>query len=255
PPVPVAEEGDEGGDEEGADDRGVEEDAGGEAGGEDLDFGFGAGGEREEGEEEDEGGAGDEASGAAEAGDDGGGWQLGAVGGLAEAGAEEDLVVHREGEEDREHEQRDVDDERAGGADAVDELGAVALLPDEDEDAAGGGEREQVEEHRLEWQQERAEGAGEQDERDERDQAEHEREVAVDGGDEVAGLRRLTADHHAGRRLGDRAHLGEQTTADAGAAVGAREHVDDPAAVSSPGASGWRGDELRAGQRVQLRRQ
>jgi hypothetical protein len=41
-------------------------------------------------------------------------------------------------------------------------------------------QRDQVEQHGLERQQHRPEGADEQQERDQRDQAEHQREVAVD---------------------------------------------------------------------------
>ena len=69
-------------------------------------------------------------------------------------------------------------------------LRAVPVLPDELEHAPGRADAEHVQQHRLQRQQQRAERAREQHERDDRDQREHQREVAVDGVDEVVVLRR-----------------------------------------------------------------
>src|SRR4051812_12610399 len=72
PPVPAAEQGNDRRQQQRADNRGVEQDAGAEAGGEDLDAGAGRRRHRYEAEEEDQRGAGDEPAGAADAFDDGG---------------------------------------------------------------------------------------------------------------------------------------------------------------------------------------
>ena len=45
---------------------------------------------------------------------------------------------------------------------------------------------------------ERAEGAGEEDEGEDADREDHQREVAVDGVEEVGALSRFAADGHAG---------------------------------------------------------
>ena len=49
--------------------------------------------------------------------------------------------------------------------------GAVALLEDEDDDPEGGGERDEVEQHGLDREHDRAERAGEQDQRQDQDEA------------------------------------------------------------------------------------
>jgi hypothetical protein len=46
---------------------------------------------------------------------------------LADAGEDEHLVVHRESEAEGEYEQRDVDDDRAGGADTAGNDAATAV--------------------------------------------------------------------------------------------------------------------------------
>jgi hypothetical protein len=101
----LSEDGDERGDEQGTDDGGVEQDPGAEGGGHDLEVGFGAGGQGGEGEEHDERGPGDQPSGAADALGDRGAGGAGAVAFLADAGEDEDLVVHgqavQEGEGDQ----------------------------------------------------------------------------------------------------------------------------------------------------------
>ena len=101
---------------------------------------------------------------------------------LAHPGEQEHLVVHREPEQEREHEDRDEVPDRAGRGDAVDQVGAVALLPEQHQEAVGGAERDDVQHDGLGGEHDRAERAREQQEGDERDQAEHQREVAVHGG-------------------------------------------------------------------------
>jgi hypothetical protein len=103
---PAAEERDRGGNEQRADDRGVEQDAGAEAGGDHLRLRRGGACHRDEREEEDQGGARDEPTRAANALDDGGLGGPRRVVGLAHPGEDEDLVVHREAEQEREHHQR-----------------------------------------------------------------------------------------------------------------------------------------------------
>ena len=75
----------------------------------------------------------------------------------------------------------------------------MALLEDEHDDPEGCGQRDQVQQHRLDREHDRAERAGEQDQRQEQDEREHVREaaeqrvheVAVDRGD--AGQRAVRA--------------------------------------------------------------
>jgi hypothetical protein len=89
-------------------------------------------------------------------------------------------------------------------------LAAVALLPDEHEHAIGDAQRGQVEDHCLGGQQDGAKRSGQQDQRDECDEAEHEREAAVDGVDEVGVGGPLAADaEHAGLPVEGVSYQGE----------------------------------------------
>ena len=72
------------------------------------------------------------------------------------------------------------------------------MLPDQHQDAPCRGDAEDVEHDRLRRQQQRAEGAREQDEGGDRDQRDHQREAAVDGVDEVVVGGRLAADADVG---------------------------------------------------------
>ena len=94
--------------------------------------------------------------------------RLGVVAGLVEALADpreqEDVVVHREAEEDGEQEQRQPGLDRRRPAGSRSRSAPVALLEDEHEQAVGGADREQVERDRLRRNDDRAERDREQDE-------------------------------------------------------------------------------------------
>ena len=64
--------------------------------------------------------------------------------------------------------------------------GAVALLEDEDDDPEGGGEREQVQQHCLDREHDRAERARQQDQRQQQHERQHVGEAAEQGVQEVA---------------------------------------------------------------------
>ena len=70
------------------------------------------------------------------------------------------------------------------------------VLEDEHDQPPGGGDGEQVQEDGLERQDQRAERAREEEEREDGDEREHEREVAVDGVEEVGAQRGLATDRH-----------------------------------------------------------
>ena len=101
---------------------------------------------------EDQRGARDEPAGAADAFDDGGLGGAGAVVGLAHAADDEDLVVHRDAEEEGEDHDRHLDVDRLRGLDAPDRVGAEAVLEDEHDQAPRGGDREEVEQDGLQRQ-------------------------------------------------------------------------------------------------------
>ncbi len=90
------------------------------------------------------------------------------------------------------------DGHRARRVDAPDQLRAVAVLPDEHDHAPRGADAEDVEDDRLQRQQQRAERAGEQDERGDPDQREDQREAPVDRVDEVGVGGRRAADADVG---------------------------------------------------------
>ena len=71
---------------------------------------------------------------------------------------------------------------------APDRIAPVALLEDEDDDAVGGAERDEVQEHRLQRQDDRAERAHQQQVRQDQHEEHDVRELPVDGLDEVALL-------------------------------------------------------------------
>ena len=82
---------------------------------------------------------------------------------LTDAGEEQHLVVHRQSEEDREHQDRRGGDDRPRRVE-VEQPGEVALLEDPDQRAEAGRDRQQAHEHRLDRQEDRSEGQ-EQDDR------------------------------------------------------------------------------------------
>src|SRR5215510_6554558 len=203
PPVPPAEDPDERGQQQRADDDGVEEDPRAQGGGEHLDGGVGGGRQGEEGEEEDEGGAGHQPPGPADAADHGLAGGAGGVVFLADAGEDEYLVVHRQPEQEREGQQGHVHGDRPGCRDGPQGVAAVALLPYQHQDPVGHAERGQVEEDRLDGQHQGPERPGQQGEGDQGDQAEHEREAAVDGAGELGVAGALAADTDDARLAGE----------------------------------------------------
>ena len=115
---------------------------------------------------------------------------------LAHPREHEDLVVHREAEEEREDHQRDPRRDRLRRRD-VPERRAVALLEDEDDDPVRRAERDEVEDRGLDRQHDRAERARQEDERQEENEREDVDEVPVDGVDEVAVDGRQAAERRA----------------------------------------------------------
>ena len=97
---------------------------------------------------------------------------------LADPADDEDVVVHREAEQDHEQEQRHHGVDPVGGADAEQTL-AEAVLEDEHEHAVGGGDREQVEQDRLDRDHDRAERDQHQQEREEEDERDDGRQVRL----------------------------------------------------------------------------
>jgi hypothetical protein len=79
------------------------------------------------------------------------------VPGLLDPGEDEEVVVHREPEEDREDEDRDPALDDPARRDPQ-RCGEPAVVEDEDEDAEGGPGREQVQEDRLDRDDDRVEG-------------------------------------------------------------------------------------------------
>ena len=130
------------------------------------------------------------------------------------------------------------------------------MLPDEHHDSAGGGDREQVQSDGLEGQDQRAEGACQEQEREQSDQPDHEREVAVDGVDEVGALRGLASDRDRGReRLLGGADAVERRSALAREPVLGRDHRDERRPVAAPFRRSDGGlDALDTGERLGLRR-
>ncbi len=96
---------------------------------------------------------------------------------------------------------------------------------------------DQVEHHGLERQQQRAEGAREEHEGDHGDEGDHQREVAVDGGDEVGVLGALSSDGHVARGVGGGAHPPHGGATRGGGAVRGGERVDERGPRATPGAA------------------
>ena len=132
----------------------------------------------------------------------------------------------------------------------------MAALPHELEHPPGGGDADHVEDHRLQRQQQRAEGPREQHEGDQRDQGDHQREVAVHGADEVLVLRRP------GRRRPRRVPAPARPCAPDRAsrarspmeASGVGEGVDDCRAGTAPLRRRRRHGAVHAGHRGERRR-
>src|SRR5215203_3174093 len=196
PPVPAAEEGDDRGCQDAADDRRVDQDASPERRREDLRLRARLKCEGDEGEEEDQRRARDEAPGTADPLDDGTFGRAAAVVRLPHPADDEDLVVHRDAEEEGEGDHRQLDVDRLRRLDTPDRFGAESLLVDEHDQPPGGADGEQVQEDSLQRQEQRAERPRQQEERQDRDEGDYPREVAVDSVEEVGALRRLATDRH-----------------------------------------------------------
>src|SRR6266702_117545 len=232
PPVPAAEDPDEGGHQQGSDDYGVEEDSGAQGGGEHLDGGLGGGWRGEEDEEEDQRGAGDQSPGPDDAGHDGVVRRAGGVVFLADAGQDEHLVVHRQPEQEGEGQQGHVHGDRPGGGDGPQGVAAVALLPHQHHDPVGHAERGQVEDDRLDGQYQGPERPGQQDQGDQGDQGEHQREAAVHGAGEAGVARALAADADDPWLAGDGLlDGGEGGRPGGGARLGDGQDLDQPGAA------------------------
>jgi hypothetical protein len=110
----VAEQGDQGGGEDAADDGRIEDDPGGQPRREDLDVGLGYAAQGDERQAEDQRAGRDQPTGVGDTRDDG------VVGGaavlvlLVDPRQDEHLVVHRESEQQCEHRERHPEGDRAG---------------------------------------------------------------------------------------------------------------------------------------------
>src|SRR5690606_6140034 len=165
PPVGPAEQGHDRGQQDGAHQGGVEEDRDGEADTELLEVLHGQGAEDREDGDHDESGAGDDPGGGADAVGDRGAVVDALVVGLADPGDHEDVVVHRQSEQDDEDEQRHPGLDGADGCRA-DQFVAPALLEHGGHHAVGGDHGQQVEDDRGEGDDRGAEAEQHQQEAD-----------------------------------------------------------------------------------------
>ena len=117
---------------------------------------------------------------------------LAAVERLADAADDEHVVVHREPEQDHEHEQRQPGRDAADGLEVQQAL-EVAVLEDPRDHAVGGADGQQVEHDRLQRDDDAAERDEQQQEREAEHEREHERQARVHAVVEV-----LRAGGHAG---------------------------------------------------------
>ena len=97
-----------------------------------------------------------------------------AISGFADPADDEHVVVHREPEQDHEHEDGQERDDPSGVVEADQPL-APAVLEDEHEDAVRRGDGEQVEDDCLRRDHQRAERDEQQDEREDEHEREHQR--------------------------------------------------------------------------------
>ena len=121
------------------------------------------------------------------------------VPGLAHPRDEEDLVVHREAEEHREEEDRDPALDLAELVQPEEAL-ADAVAEEDDEHPVGRRDREQVQEHRLQRQEQRAEGPHQQEVGEDEHRRDQRDEVGVGLVEEVDALAGPAADEHGRRR-------------------------------------------------------
>ena len=112
---------------------------------------------------------------------------------LADPADDEDVVVHREPEQDHEQQQRHHRVDPRGGAEAEQAL-AEAVLEDEHEHAVRGGHRQQVEQDRLDRDHERAERDQHQCEREQEHEGDDDRRLRLQLVGLVLPLRRQAGD-------------------------------------------------------------
>ena len=111
----------------------------------------------------------------------------------------------------------------------------MAVLPHQHQHAVDRADAEQVEQHRLGGQQQRAERPGQQHEGHRGDDCDHQREAAIDGAGEVDVEGTVAADLHA-RKAGSRlAHPGDGLPAGWGAGLDDRLDAHQGGAVAAPG--------------------
>ena len=210
PPVGPAEEAHGRRHQDHADEGGVDEHGDGEADTEQLAVRVVAEDEGAEHADHDQRRRGDHPGGARQAPDDGFVVVAGRHVLLTDPGQEEHLVVHREPEEDGEHDEREerVDRHRAV---QPDQLGAPAPLEHRDEHAVGGGDRQQVHERGLERDEDRPEHDHQQQERHRHDGGDEQRQAAGDAVGQV-GDHGPAGERHRGVGAVDRGrqHVGAQ---------------------------------------------
>ncbi|MEH3054619.1 MAG: hypothetical protein PGN13_11545 [Patulibacter minatonensis] len=144
---------------------------------------------------------------------------------LADAADEEHLVVHREPEQDREHQHRDEGWDRHLAMDP-DELADRAALGDRGHHAVRREDRQQVQHRGLDRHEDRAEGDEEQEAREPGHPEEQERESVGRGDRLVPRLRRPAADLRLGAGARDQvvAHRAQQLRRLAGGRGGPALH-------------------------------
>ena len=119
----------------------------------------------------------------------------GAQPGLAHPADQEDLVVHRQPEQHREHQHRDERRQRRLGVDA-DQLAGPAALQDERDDAVRRGDGQQVHHGRLDRDRDAAERDEQQQHRQQHHAADEQRDPLGDVGGAVDRRRGDAADVH-----------------------------------------------------------
>ena len=151
---------------------------------------------------------------------------------LVHAGNEEDLVVHRQPEDDREQEHGHERLDRTGGADA-DQRSEVPLLEDPGDHAERRADAQQVHERGLYRDHDRAEHDGEQQQREADDDHDEQRQLRRERVVEVCRQGGGSADARMDRRLGidGRHDVVSQSLEQVGGGLvlrlGSREHRGD----------------------------
>ncbi len=145
PPGGASGQGQDGGREQPADDGGVEQDREGEADADDLQHHQVRRGQRGHDDGQGERGPGEQARGAVQAADHGGRGVGDPFVLLADAGEEEDLVIHGQAEGDAEDERGHEHVRGAGDGEAAQQARSVAFLEDEDQGAETGCQAQGVE--------------------------------------------------------------------------------------------------------------